>query len=178
MYPDTDLPPIRITDERLEEIFATLPARPWERQAELEELGVGADLAERLSRHPAYELFHELRAADGGLAPTSLASLLLDRSCPRPPSLKVALEWWRDVVRRLQAGELLPEGVYHAETDPLTPLAEAEARTAFDMELAAAPDGPRAGDKGEDFVMGHVMARLRGRVAGRTVRTWVKEALA
>ena len=179
MYPDTDLPPIRIDDDRLERIFATLPARPWERRAELEKLGVGADLAERLSRHPAHDLFHELYAVGGGdLPPTTLASLLLDRSCPRPPSLKAAGDWWCDVVRRLAAGELLPEGVYYAENDPLEPLADLDARNLFDIALAAVPDGPRQGRQGEDFVMGQVMPGLRGRVAGRTVRTWVKEALA
>ena len=36
----------------------------------------------------------------------ALASLLLDRSCPRPPSLKAAGDWWRGVAARLRAGEL------------------------------------------------------------------------
>ncbi len=178
MYPDTDLPPIPIGDQRLEAIFDGLPQRPWERQAALEELGVGRDLAERLSRHPAHDLFHQLHQPGGSLAPTTLASLLLDRSCPRPPSLKVAADWWQAVVRRLQSGELLPEGIYHAEEEPLAPLDESEARGAFDAALNTVPEGPREGHAGEDFVMGHVMAGLRGRVAGRTVRTWVKEALA
>ena len=55
---------------------------------------------------------------------------------------------------------------------------ESEARGTFDAALNTVPEGPREGHRGEDFVMGHVMAGLRGRVAGRTVRTWVKEALA
>jgi glutamyl-tRNA(Gln) amidotransferase subunit E len=179
MYPDTDLPPIRISDERLERIIATLPARPWERQAELQELGVGADLAERLSRHPAYDLFRALQARTDGAVPAgTLASLLLDRSCPRPPSLKAAGDWWQVQIGRLAAGEVVPEGLYHAEDEPAPVLETAEARARFDRALAAVPDGPRTGRQGEDFVMGHVMRELRGRIAGRTVRGWVKEALA
>ncbi|MBD3220817.1 Glu-tRNA(Gln) amidotransferase subunit GatE [bacterium] len=179
MYPDTDLPPIGITDARLERIVAALPARPWERQARLEELGVGRDLAARLSIHPAYELFCDLEGEiSGGLSAGTLASLLLDRSCPRPANRHAAGDWWHDVARRLARGELLPEGVYHAEDDPLEPLPEAEARERFAAALASVPEGPREGHIGEAFVMAHVMTDLRGRVAGRTVRDWVREAMA
>jgi len=179
MYPDTDLPPIRITDERLERIVRSLPQRPWERQAELEELGVVRDLAQRLSIHPAYALFIELKnEVKGALTPTILASLLLDRSCPRPASLKAAGDWWREVATKLAAGDVLPEGIYHAEDTPLTPLTDDDARAEFQSAFATAPDGPREGGVGEAFVMKHVMPGLRGRVAGRTVRGWVKEALA
>jgi glutamyl-tRNA(Gln) amidotransferase subunit E len=179
MYPDTDLPPIRISDARLERIIAPLPGRPWERQAELQELGVGRDLAERLSRHPAYDLFHDLhRWTDGHLPASTLASLLLDRDCPRPPSLKAAGDWWRTQAARLARGEVVPEGIYHADSEPLARIPEEQARQRFESALAAVPEGPRAGRQGTDFVMGHVMRELRGRVPGRTVRAWVEEALA
>ncbi|MEZ4389103.1 MAG: Glu-tRNA(Gln) amidotransferase subunit GatE [Candidatus Krumholzibacteriia bacterium] len=179
MYPDTDLPPIGIPDARLEAIFATLPERPWERRSRLENLGVGRDLAQRLSIHRAYPLFLDLQDEIGGsLTPHTLASLLLDRSCPRPASLAAAGDWWRRVCRRLASGELLPEGVYLAEDEPLTALAEDDARRRFDQALTTVPDGPRTGPDGEAFVMAHVMTGLRGRVPGRTVRGWVKEALA
>jgi Glu-tRNA(Gln) amidotransferase subunit E-like FAD-binding protein len=179
MYPDTDLPPIGIADDRLERIFATLPERPWERQARLEGLGVGADLAERLGRHPAYDLFLDLHEIMNGAVPAnSLASLLLDRSCPRPPSIPVAGDWWRALAGRLASGEVIPEGVWHAEDEPLSLLDETEARRHFATALETVPAGPRTGRQGEDFVMGHVMSGLRGRIPGRTVRTWVKEALA
>ncbi len=181
MYPDTDLPPIRIDDERLDRVFARLPERPWERQERLQDLGVGPDLAERLSRHLAYDLFLDLVATlpdDSRLTPTGLASLLLDRSCPRPPSLRAAGDWWRRVVARLVRGDVLPEGVYNADDEPLAPLAEAEARAGVAAALQTLPPGPRDTGAHLNFAMGHVMPRLRGRVAGHTVSTWVKEALA
>ena len=183
MYPDTDLPPIGISDERLHRIFAGLPEPTWQRRQRLEALGVGADLADRLSRHPAYDLFQALHdelaaRADSPLRATRLASLLLDRSCPRPPSLKAAGPWWLQTVRRLADGEILAEGIYHSDGAPPERLPEAAARRLFAEALAAVPAGPREGRQGEDFVMGHVMRALRGRVAGRTVRDWVEEALA
>jgi len=179
MYPDTDLPPIRITDERLEQIFGNLTERPWERKQRLQDLGVGEELAGRMSRHQAYDLFLELHAKLGDkLAPTSLASLLLDRSCPRPPSMKVAGDWWFAQAEQLASGAVIPEGFWYGENEPLPVMAEAEARSLFDTAFATVPEGPRQGVQGEDFVMGHVMPPLRGRIAGRTIRTWVKEVLA
>ncbi|MBE0566216.1 MAG: Glu-tRNA(Gln) amidotransferase subunit GatE, partial [Krumholzibacteria bacterium] len=95
MYPDTDLPPIALDDPRVETIRASLPLRPWEREARARELGVGADLAERLGRHRAWDLFVHLtdRLAGGPVTAHQAASLLLDRSCPRPASLAAAGPW-------------------------------------------------------------------------------------
>lgn len=98
MYPDTDLPPIGLTDARIDAIGAALPTRPWERQAFLENLGVGSDLAARLSRHRCWDLFAHLsgRLGDGAsFSPHRLASLLLDRTAPRPVSLAAAGSWWK-----------------------------------------------------------------------------------
>jgi glutamyl-tRNA(Gln) amidotransferase subunit E len=178
MYPDTDLPPIGIADARLETACVGLPQRPWERQAHLVGIGVGNDLAERLSRHPSFALFTELVTSlqdGGGLTPTGLASLLLDRSCPRPPSLAAAGDWWRAIARKLAAGEVLPEAVYNAEDEPLPALPEIAARKVFSAALADLPAGPRTGRQGEDFAMAHVMKQLRGKVRGRVVRAWVQE---
>jgi glutamyl-tRNA(Gln) amidotransferase subunit E len=181
MYPDTDLPPIVVADARLEAACTGLPQRPWERRAHLVEIGVGDDLAERLSRHPSFALFEELVCDlphGGGLTPTGLASLLLDRSCPRPPSLAAAGDWWRTIARKLGAAEIHPEAVYNAEDEPLPALPDIAAREVFTTALDDLPAGPRTGRQGEDFAMAHVMKQLRGRVRGRVVRAWVKEVLA
>ena len=118
MYPDTDLPPIPVADERLERIRRDLPLRPWERRARLDELGVGTDLAERLSRHRAWSLYLELVTdlpTGGPVTPHQLASLLLDRSCPRPASLHAAGDWWRDALARVKRGDALLEGLWWSE---------------------------------------------------------------
>lgn len=49
MYPDTDLPPKRITSERIERIGANLPEYYWEREKWYKELKVPADLIEPLA---------------------------------------------------------------------------------------------------------------------------------
>ena len=181
MYPDTDLPPIRLEDDRVDGLRDQLPPPPWERTRQAAALGVGADLAERLGRHRAWDLFTHLVPLLKGGAFTShqLASLLLDRSCPRPASLAAAGSWWEAVAAGLGSGKLLPEGVWTGEDEPVPMLDEKEARKRCAAVLADLPAVlPADSLKREHLVTGLVMARLRGRVSGRTVRSWVKEELA
>jgi glutamyl-tRNA(Gln) amidotransferase subunit E len=182
MYPDTDLPPIPLADDRVQTIRGSLPQTPWVRQERLREWGVGNNLAERLSRHRAWDLFtHLVDKLDGAgeLDPAGLASLLLDRSCPRPASLAAAGAWWEDVLERLLARDIIPEAVWNSEDDILNRLTESEGREIFQRTMKQlSPGGPATGEPRDNFVMGLVMPELRGRIPGRLVRAWVKEALA
>jgi len=181
MYPDTDLPPIALEDARVDAIGAGLPLRPWEREAEALRLGVGADLAARLGRHRAWELFAHLvpRLEGGPVTPHQLASLLLDRSCPRPASLAAAGAWWDETAERLRAGDVICEGVWWGEDEPLRLLDEEAARGRLREALADLPDPLPDDPRRRDLVaMGHVMPALRGRAPGATVRRWLKEELA
>jgi glutamyl-tRNA(Gln) amidotransferase subunit E len=182
MYPDTDLPPIRLDDARVQAIRDALPQRPWEREARLLEMGVGEDLAARLSRHRAWSLFRHLAPKLAGsdvMRPGDLASLLLDRSCPRPASLGAAANWWETTIERLLAAEIIPEGVWNSEDEIPCRLDDGLARDRFAAALETLPaGGPQSGAARESYVMGHVMKELRGLVSGRTVRTWVQEVQA
>ncbi|MBK9302445.1 MAG: Glu-tRNA(Gln) amidotransferase subunit GatE [bacterium] len=183
MYPDTDLPPVVLAADRLARLAADLPPPPWERRERLRRDGVGEDLADRLARHPAYDLYAHLhpRLGDGPLSATGLASLLLDRDLPRPSSVPAAGAWWERALDELRAGRVLPEAIWWSDGDPAAALPPREARAAFDAawaEAAAAPpsglpeaDGPR-----RRAIMGRVMPALRGRVSGRQAAAWLEEA--
>jgi glutamyl-tRNA(Gln) amidotransferase subunit E len=180
MYPDTDLPPIRIDDHRLAALREDLPERPWERSGRLTALGVGVDLAERLARHGAYELFldlYELLDGSANLSATGLASLLLDRHCGRQPDAATAADWWRSIVVRIARSEIIPEAVYHSANEPVVAVsAPTDARRRFAAAWNALPhDGPEDPERREHWIMGHVMGALRGRIAGASVRAWVRE---
>jgi glutamyl-tRNA(Gln) amidotransferase subunit E len=49
MYPDTDLPPLAITEDRIERIREGLPSPPWELEESFLEDGIREDIAKRLS---------------------------------------------------------------------------------------------------------------------------------
>jgi glutamyl-tRNA(Gln) amidotransferase subunit E len=57
MYPDTDLPPKRIPDERIEHIRGWIPEHFWEREKWYRELKIPEDTIEELSISPYAELF-------------------------------------------------------------------------------------------------------------------------
>ncbi|MFH2052270.1 MAG: hypothetical protein ABIK96_07345 [bacterium] len=185
MYPDTDLPPIGLSDERVDAIRSSLPSPPWEKRRLLTEAGVGPDLAERLSRHRAYDLFEALRtrldtSGAAAFGPHQLASLLLDRSSPRPASLGAAGSWWEETVDRLVRGDVLPEAVWSSEEELAVPLPEAEARRLVTgLAAASLADGglPEDPARKEHALMGRVMPTARGRVPGSAVRRWIAEHL-
>ena len=72
MYPDTDLPPKQVTEERLARIRRDLPVPVWTREAWYRELGLPADVVEPLAVSRWAGLF-EMMVKDWGLGPTAAA---------------------------------------------------------------------------------------------------------
>ncbi|HIH66420.1 MAG TPA: hypothetical protein HA282_04370, partial [Nanoarchaeota archaeon] len=60
MYPETDLPLVRITHELIREARDSLPKLREEHQSELEQLGVQKDIALQVVRENLLPLFNEL----------------------------------------------------------------------------------------------------------------------
>jgi Glu-tRNA(Gln) amidotransferase subunit E-like FAD-binding protein len=50
MYPETDVPPVPVSRERLERIMSMLPKRPREKVRELEATGLSSHMAQQLVR--------------------------------------------------------------------------------------------------------------------------------
>lgn len=75
MYPDTDLPPKKITAERLGKIKTALPEPYWERERWYRELGIPEDVISPLAISPYASLFRTL-VTENNLNPI-LASVVL-----------------------------------------------------------------------------------------------------
>jgi len=180
MYPDTDLPPIVLDHERVAQLEAGMPSRPWERLALTRELGINDDLARRLIRHSGWDLFTRLleRISGTDFTPTNLASLMIDRDLPRPVHDGAAGEWWNETIDNITAGKLLAEATWHLEETWPTPLTADEARTRFDAAWKTLPDKlPDDPERRAHTVTGLIMQELRGLVSGALVNRWTKEAL-
>jgi glutamyl-tRNA(Gln) amidotransferase subunit E len=76
MYPDTDLPPLAITDERIERIKSGLAELPWERRKRYEEMGLDAETARRMSISKRRGAFDEA-VSRTKYTPEPVAELLL-----------------------------------------------------------------------------------------------------
>ncbi len=78
MYPDTDLPPLAIRQERLDRIAARLPEFVWDREARYHALGLPSDVLPALSAPRLAALFDRL-TGELGLPPRFVAVLLGQR---------------------------------------------------------------------------------------------------
>ncbi|MFW5951723.1 MAG: hypothetical protein ACOCVZ_06390, partial [Gemmatimonadota bacterium] len=78
MYPDTDTPPLPLSDRVVAEVLEALPERPWEREARYEELGLAPASARRLARAPWAVLFDAVAPEPGDTA-RRLAHVLEER---------------------------------------------------------------------------------------------------
>lgn len=78
MYPDTDLPPLAIRQERLDRIAARLPEFVWDREARYHALGLPSDVLPALSAPCLAALFDRL-TGELGLPPRFVAVLLGQR---------------------------------------------------------------------------------------------------
>jgi glutamyl-tRNA(Gln) amidotransferase subunit E len=76
MYPDTDLPPIRISKQKLHSVRTQIPQPFWERERWYRELKVPEDLVEPLSVSPFADLF-ATSVKEWGISPTLAAVALV-----------------------------------------------------------------------------------------------------
>jgi glutamyl-tRNA(Gln) amidotransferase subunit E len=192
MYPDTDLPPKRVTAERLARIRTDLPPRIVDREVRYKELGVPADLRIALARSPRAGLF-EAVAGDGSL-PVALAAVVLVQYPKRLlkkglPADGLTDETFRAVFAALREKRVSKDGVLPlleralADGKPVADLLPAPFdKAAFEKRLAgiaADVKGRRFPDAGSRwrYVMGLVMRDWRGRVDGKTAAEDVRRRL-
>ena len=194
MYPDTDLPPKRITAERLEAIRAGLPPRITEREAWYRTIGVPADLVEYLSVSGQARLF-ETAVKEWGLKAV-LAAVVLAQYPKRlrTKGLPVPLQGdglWEAVLQAVREKKLYPEGIL-----PLLERAAAEGRPAAELlppagdaaalerDIARAAESARGkrtrskdGRGPARFAMGLLMRDWRGRANGAAISRRLDELL-
>ncbi|HPP40242.1 MAG TPA: hypothetical protein PK498_08115, partial [Candidatus Kapabacteria bacterium] len=77
MYPDTDLPPKKITDERKLRIKQNLPKYFWERESWYNSIGVPADIIKDLSVSKYAKTF-EILVEEMGISPVLAANALIN----------------------------------------------------------------------------------------------------
>ncbi len=183
MYPDTDLPPIRVTPERLERIRARMPVQFWERQKRYRELGVPEDAIEGLSISPLAPLFDE--AVDTmGFTPTEAAVMLW--RYPR----RLRRKGWhyddfrtddiRGILMAVKDGRLTLDGVLNTmrralkngfDADALPPRLEKKDLTSF-IEKAKQQvrySSLHSEDNIPNLTLDRVMDEVRGRIPGSDV---------
>jgi glutamyl-tRNA(Gln) amidotransferase subunit E len=184
MYPDTDLPPKQVTEDRLARIRRGLPVPIWTREAWYRELGLPADVVEPLAVSREAGLF-EMMVKEWGLDPTAAAVALvqfpkrlkskgLDPARLTEDAQRRIFALFRD--RRISRDGVfaLMEGVARGEDLP----EPGEIRPATEEEIYAQVVDSNAvlrsmkihnPGRRAHVLMGLVMSALRGRVEGAAV---------
>lgn len=183
MYPDTDLPPIRITRERLERIRARVPEPVWEREQWYATLGIPPDCIEPLSMSPFAPLFARA-VRDWGIGATAAAVILVQfpkrLAKARRTRVVFTSDQMSEVLRAYRDGTLAWEGILPAlhamaggtpfRHDGLpAPCTDGELTVIIGEAERALEPVLRTPAGRTEALMGVIMGRVRGRIPGRTV---------
>ncbi len=197
MYPETDVPPLRISKELLSEAEKLKPRQPDELLKEIiEEHGVSEELAKQLIKDPALFTYLDLvKDLRGLIHPQLIAStLLITIKGLKSEGIDVSglsIDSIRETLKAVGKGLIAKEAVHDVLAEHLSsgkPVNEilAKYRVLSEDELTRIVDKVlrenidevrRRGGKAFGLIMGRVMSVVRGRVDGRTVAKIVRERL-
>ncbi|HVP90373.1 MAG TPA: Glu-tRNA(Gln) amidotransferase subunit GatE [Terriglobales bacterium] len=187
MYPDTDLPPKTVGEDRLERIRRSLPVPIWTREAFYRDLHVPEDLARPLAASPLAGLYQVL-VRDWKIEPTLAAVALVQypKRLRREGLDPAALT--EDKLKRIfglyKEGRISSDGIYPAMTGALPLDPAPAAATPAEVEAAVKVAAERLAllrlhnpEKKAHVLTGLVMTGLRGRADGAAVAGRVRAFL-
>jgi glutamyl-tRNA(Gln) amidotransferase subunit E len=187
MYPDTDLPPKKVTEERLEGIRGSLPVPVWTRESFYRELHIPADCVRPLAMSRFATLF-DMLVKDWKISPTLAAVALvqfpkrlrkegLDTASLTEDNLKKIFGLYKD-------GRISREGIYLAMSGALPVLSPPPLPSNADTDALVVRAADRLAcleihnpGKRAHALTGLVMGELRGRIEGVAVAAKVREFL-
>ncbi len=188
MYPETDVPPIRVTTERLEHIRQRLPERPNEGIPRIvSEYGIDRQRAEQLFREGRVDTFEKIAREfhDAGTAATALTYVANEIGRAGYDVDKIPEDHWRELFSLLKAGrfskEAIPEITKVMVRDnarasdaisvlKMTGLDSKELIRIVDEILDSSANLVQSRGLGaEKTLMGRVMERVRGQADGKLV---------
>ncbi|MCX6135276.1 MAG: Glu-tRNA(Gln) amidotransferase subunit GatE [Ignavibacteriales bacterium] len=183
MYPDTDLPPRRITQAHLSTIRTSVPAPFWDNESWYRSLSIPADVIEPLSYSPLAPLF-AAAVKEWKLPPTLVAVTLiqLPKRVAKAIGRRVtfSIDTMRELLLAHKDGLLAREGflgvlmhaarghefartsLYRISDEELTALIDRTRHELSEVTL-------RHPENEHNVLMGMVMNRIRGKVNGRSL---------
>ncbi len=188
MYPDTDLPPLRITSERVESIRLGMPVQYWQRRKQFIADGLPSDAVDGLAYSPLALLYDEA-VGTYGFTPMQ-AAVALWRFPRRLQREGHGFTMWNhDMLRQIFAaihdGRLTYDGLLNAMRATLNGGWSAEALQPRltpselapiirDAKLRMVLDGMFDDDNLEILTLDRVMDEVRGRIPGADVASAVR----
>ncbi|MEM1540331.1 MAG: Glu-tRNA(Gln) amidotransferase subunit GatE [Candidatus Bathyarchaeia archaeon] len=198
MYPETDIPPIQVTEELINRVRERLPELPEQRLERLmREYALNQKLAKQLMDSECIELFETI-TKESKVMPTIVAVFLTEtmKALKRDgiPVEKVSETKIREVFKALRAGEIAKEALPDIvawlskneektvkeaiESLGLKTLTKEELEKIIDDAIAKNKDLiEKGGAKAFGIIMGMVMKEVRGRANAETVSELIRQRL-
>ncbi len=198
MYPETDIPPIQVTEELINRIRQSLPELPEQRLERLmREYALNQKLAKQIMDSEYTELFETI-VKESQVTPTTIAVFLTETmkalKRDRIPVEKVPETKIREIFKALGAGEITKEALpdivaWLSKNEDKTVKEAVESlglKTLTREELEKIIDGiiaknkdliEKSGAKAFSIIMGMVMKEVRGRANAETVSELIKQRL-
>ena len=199
MYPETDIPPIRIDEEYLQKLASKLPELPEEAVKRLmKEYNLNEKLANQLVDSEYLGLFEEIVRVSRRVSPRAVAATLTETfKALRRDGVdvgEVSDEQILEVFRLVDSGrttkEAIPEiitwlskhkgrsGEEAVEALGLTVISGDDLRALVDRVLQENAEVVRERGEGAfGFLMGYIMKRFRGRLDAKVVSELLRERL-
>ncbi|MGB9683347.1 MAG: Glu-tRNA(Gln) amidotransferase subunit GatE, partial [Candidatus Bathyarchaeales archaeon] len=199
MYPETDIPPIQITQKHLEKIRTHLPELPEQKLKRLmHEYGLNQKLAKQLMDSEHAELFETI-VKESKVSPTTVAAFLTEtlKALKRDgiQTEKISQNQIRELFKALATGEIAKEALQdiaawlskHEEKTPkeaaqslgLKTLSKEELEKIVKKIITQNKDlVEKSGVKAFGPIMGMVMREVRGRANAELVGELIKKKLA
>jgi len=201
MYPETDIPPLRVTRELLEKAQALAPPTPEKKLAELiEQYKLSEDLAKQMLHSEYLSLFEEAVKRFSNLEPSLIASIFttirgelkkdgMDLDMLSDEQILTVLEVSneykldKDSIKELLAyvckrGSATIRELREYIERVLRPMSEDELRKFIRSKIEEFSDEvKRRGPRAFSFLMGKIMQELRGRVSGKRVADILRDEL-
>jgi glutamyl-tRNA(Gln) amidotransferase subunit E len=185
MYPDTDLPPTRITDERINKLKEDLPEKIWISNEWYIKLGIPEDTINDLAISKFNKLFKFL-LSELKIDPT-LAAVVLIQFPKRLEKMKfdtslITVEMMKEIFRAYKDGLLTRDGIFIAMQKSITKgkfYSELLPKpvTSKELEVIISKSEEEISamrlfdpDKRKEILLGHTMNKVRMTVEGQIVK--------
>jgi len=199
MYPETDIRPIRVTQEMIDKIKKSLPEMPEEKlERFIKVYGLSEELAQRMIMSYYLDLFEDI-VERLKVPPTIVASTLENtlRNLRREGypvenvSEEKLIEIFEAVARGRVSKEAIADIIKYISNHPMTTIDKAieelgltrmtleELRAIVRTVIESNRERVlKMGERAHGMLMGRVMSKVRGRIDGRIVSEVVKDELA
>ena len=196
MYPDTDLPPLDINEQRINTIEKNVPKALWERKTEYRRIGLPEHLIVPIASSPRANLFESL-VARSEIQPVRIARLLFEKikdwQRNELPIEKLSDSTWNLLFNYVIKQPVLIEKLediieMYLKSDPpdlekeltrflSSHISEKDILKMIDKIYKKESPETVAREKKERWLMGKVMNHYRGYVPGHVVRKMIQHYL-